>query len=263
MLGSDDMGTKNLSRRSPRSGGGRTVTVPLEFAGLACGSIQVEVDAMEHAIGAVYATLLQATWGLAEAYGHPRPSDARIKGPRAWSKYVVRSIELAAPTLVEDGFLDWIDNQKGSDEMFRDIEGGPHSLERSPGRKFVERIADFGTPAERRRLARALGALARVRPGPWKPIQPSQIRWVRKHLARVQQAVKSARDPNDQDCDPIRDLLNELFPTMSTASTMSLIAKVLASRRAHQATEIIVGQKLGVGRDKARQTIIAAKKTAD
>jgi hypothetical protein len=44
---------------------------------------------------------------------------------------------------------------------------------------------------------------------------------------------------------------------------MSLIAKVLASRRAHQATEIIVGQKLGVGRDKARQTIIAAKKTAD
>ena len=236
----------------------RCLTVELTYDGRRYGHLEVDKKALEGAIVDSFNQLFGQSYDLQVALaGGAKGKVRQLNRPRVCATHVSGRIEELARDMADREVLNWIHRQGSDEDKLRELEIGL-TLEYEAVRDFVDWIAKYGTPAQRRRVAQALTKhIVQVRGGPGKGIRSSDVRWVRKNIARVRAAVRAAKGgrSHDQDNEPLTRLVRELWPRRAAHP---LVMKVHSARRAGDAVALIVGEKLGVGREKAQQVIKAA-----
>ncbi len=252
-------------RIDQRDLGGRPPSIqrldfPVRFRTHTCGSINIDLPKLRRAIRKELGRLLSASQTLAQAYNPAiRVNEKRVaRDARACSDYVCRRIDFLCRELVWDPLLDWVATRGSDDELLEELAKGHLALDSPLVREAIRRIGEAGTRPQQERLAEVLRArIAGVRRGPRrKPIEQSKLLWVRSHLPLIESAVREARRA-DGDYEPLQHLLRV---TVSAPNARALMTSVLdRRRRSNRCVELIVGTKLGVGTDRARTLILAAR----
>jgi len=250
---------------SKRSSGGsvRRVTIPVEFRGHDCGSIAINLTALQQGITNELTRLFSQAMSIARAYSteHTEPQEESLDA-RAAGDYVSQRVEQVCNGLIDDALSEWFVTRKSNADLL--VESAVEDPDYHVFQVLIKRAIASGSVDNRRQptkaLAKSLGQSLSFKRGPKARSPYDGLDWVRDNLARVESAVKAARRSDPDDCDYA--LLGRLFrELLSSTRFMSLIAEVRLCRRRHRAVELLVGRKLGVGTDQARQIIALVKQS--
>lgn len=222
-----------------------------------CGSVTIERGALRRSVRNRYGPLFSRTRELV----HSRRPEDSLEGffeVGDLVAYVTRRVEEASKALVYDAVREWFSTQQSDANLLNEFEA--EEFDPLVSQTLVKRAVASGSGDARRLLtrtfARSLGIT--LKRGPKAQSLYVQHEWIRKNLTRVESAVRSARqrDPDARDFAPLEQIIREFFPSALPAS---LLAQVCLCRRSHRAVELLVGRRIGVGPDKARQIIALIK----